>query len=118
MLLVFHSEPVSDVLMLAEHALPVLLATGRDYVDGLPERGAFSAEQLPAAIAGIEHAMAYAESTETVSAAEDQEAYDRPHVHVMEQPVNFHQRAYPLLDMMRLAQSKGQSVMWEPASNW
>lgn len=116
MLLVFHSEPAQDVMMLSSHALPVLQATGRDYSDGLPERGAFSAEQLPAAIAGIERAIA---EGEPVTPFGDEHEHEHGHrTHALDQTVNFHQRAYPLLDMMRLALAQGKSVMWEPASNW
>src|SRR5690606_21960774 len=39
MLIVFHSKVASDVLMLAEHALPVLEAAGKDVSNGVPERG-------------------------------------------------------------------------------
>ncbi|MFC3337186.1 DUF1840 domain-containing protein [Paracandidimonas soli] len=114
MLLVFHSEPAQDVMMLSSHALPVLQATGRDYSDGVPERGAFSAEQLPAAIAGIERAIA--EGEPVTPFGDEHDADHKPAA--MDQAVNFHQRAYPLLDMMRLALAQGKSVMWEPASNW
>lgn len=114
MLLVFHSASAQDVLMLSTHALPVLLASGRDYFEGVPERGAFSAEQLPAAIAGIERAIT--EGEPVVAFEDDERDTDRPAA--MDQAVNFHQRAYPLLEMMRLAQAQETSVMWEPASNW
>ena len=116
MLLVFHSESAQDVMMLSAHALPVLQAAGRDYADAVPERGAFSAEQLTAAIAGIEHAIAEGEPVTPFSDEHEIDHDQKPHA--MDQAVNFKQRAYPLLDMMRLAQAQGKSVMWEPASNW
>ena len=99
--------------MLSTHALPVLLATGRDYADGVPERGAFSAEQLGAAIAGIERAI-----SEDGPGVQQDDEREEHRTHAMDLPVNFQQRAYPLLEMMRLAQAEGKSVMWEPASNW
>lgn len=115
MLVVFKSKAAADVLMFAEHAMPILRAAGRSYPEGLPERGVFTAEQLPAAIQGIEHAVG--QDRENEHALHDDE--DREPDHPISQAVSFKQRAFPLLDMLRQAHKSGDPVLWEPAdSSW
>lgn len=112
MLLAFHSKATGDVLMLDQHAQPVLKAAGKDVANGVPERGIFPVDQLAGAIAGIEQAIA-----EPAGQDESQDDEDnRPPA--MAQAVSLRQRAYPLLDMLRRAQAKGVEVLWEPAANW
>ncbi|WP_341668116.1 DUF1840 domain-containing protein [Alcaligenes sp. SDU_A2] len=111
MLVVFKSKAAANVLMFVEHAMPILRAAGRSYPDGLPERGVFTAEQLPSAIKGIEHAVGQDRENEQ-SPHEDE---DREPDHPISQAVSFKQRAFPLLDMMREANKSGDPVLWEPA---
>ena len=112
MLLAFHSRAAADVLMLSHHALPILRLAGKDYEDTVPERGVFTAEQLPAAIAGIERGVA----GEPPPAEEEQE--EGLPVHPMDEGVGLGRRAYPLLAMMKAARDKGEDVSWEPADRW
>jgi len=108
MLVVFRSKAAADILMLSAHARQVLQAAGKVGEEALPERGVFTPEQLPAAIAALEHA-----SKISADPVEPDEADPkRP-----PEP-GLRQRAWPLLDMLRKAQRKGQSVMWEPAPAW
>ena len=116
MLIVFRSKASGDVLMLSQHALPVLQASGKVSGGDLPERGIFTAEQLDAAIAGIESAIHQSEDPPEFS--EEELARQPDLAHPMRQPVGFRQRAYPLLDMLRAAREKGYDVMWEPAPAW
>jgi len=110
MLLVFHSKAAADVLMLSHHAAPILQAAGKAGTtdQDVPERGVFTAVQLPAAIAAIERATAQA-------GAPMQDADPDEPVPAMAQPVSLRVRAYPLLDMLRRAQKKGVDVLWEAA---
>ncbi len=112
MLLAFHSRAAADVLMLNHHALPILRAAGKDYTETVPERGVFTAAQLPAAIAGIERAVAG-----EAPPAEEENEDGRP-VHPMDEGVDLKRRAYPLLSMMKAALDKGDDVAWEPADSW
>ena len=114
MLVVFYSKPAAEVLMFAQHALPILKAAGKPYTDTLPERGVITSEQLEQAIAGIEKAIADVPQQEHVESDDDND--DR--VHPISQPVSFRQRAFPLLAMLRLAQQHGADVTWEPAPAW
>ena len=113
MLVVFHTKPAAEVLMFAKHALPVLKAAGKPFSDTLPERGVITREQLPAAIKGIESAMAL--DTEQEYSHEDDV---NQHEHPMSQPVSFRRRAFPLLAMLRLSKDHDADVTWEPAPDW
>jgi len=100
--------------MFAQHALPILKAAGKPYDDALPERGVITHEQLSAAIAGIEKAIAEGPPLEHLES--DDENDDREHP--ISQPVSFRQRSFPLLAMLRLAQQHQADVTWEPAPSW
>lgn len=112
MLLTFRSKAASDVLMLSEHALPLLRAAGKA-VDAAPERGVFTTEQLPGAIAGLERAI-----QDSAPPPEDEDEDERPQQHPVSEPVSLQRRAYPLLDMLRRAREKGVDVVWETGSAW
>src|SRR5690348_13330537 len=92
MLISFRSKAGAEVLMLSDHAAPLLRAAGKTLPDAFPERGVFTPEQLPQAIAGIEEAVAIAPEH-----PEDHEKDhpDAPHAHPMARPVGLRQRAYP-----------------------
>jgi len=107
MLLIFHSKAAAEVLMLAQHAAPLLRAAGKVFDQQVPARGVWTAAQLSGAIAGIERAVAHA-------ADEMAQEEDEP-VPAMERSVSLRQRAWPLLDMLKRAQEKGVDVMWEVA---
>lgn len=116
MLIVFHSKSAAEVLMFGNHALPILRAAGKKLEsDELPERGVITREQLPAAIEGIERAMAISKETEEGSETDDD---NDDKVHPISEPVSFRRRAYPLLAMLRLANEKQEDVQWEPATVW
>ncbi|HLU00162.1 MAG TPA: DUF1840 domain-containing protein [Burkholderiaceae bacterium] len=116
MLIVFHSKSSAEVLMFDRHALPILRAAGKDFEGGeLPERGVITRDQLPAAIAGIEGAMAITKENDENPDTDDD---NDDKVHPINEPVSFRRRAYPLLAMLRLAQEKQEDVLWEPATVW
>ena len=113
MLVNFTSEVDADVLMMAEHAKLVLKAAGKDIGDTVPERGVFTAEQLPAAIKALEQSI----SGDTPRPKDDDDddpeaAAKRKEVVVLEQ------RAYPLLAMMRKANEAQKPILWETGSGW
>jgi hypothetical protein len=114
MLISFRSKAGAEVLMLSDHAAPLLRAAGKTLPEKFPERGVFTPEQLEQAIAGIERAVALAHDH-----PEDHENDpDALPVHPMARPVGLQQRAYPLLDLMKKALAKGVNVTWESASSW
>ena len=109
MLVTFSSKNAPSVLMLSQHARVVLEAAGKTTVADLPERGVFTPQQLPAAVAALEQAIAAAPASHD---DEDEEGDDLP-VPPMAREVGFAQRAYPLLELFRRAESAGDNVMWE-----
>lgn len=116
MLITFHSKTVAEVLMLSHHAAPLLREAGKAIDGGVPERGIFTVEQLPGAIAGIEAAIKTESDTH-----QDPEAYpdtDEAPVPPMAQHVPLQQRAFPLLDMMRRSLADGKDVTWEASKGW
>ena len=112
MLVTFSSKAAADVLMLSEHAKPILRIAGIMVEDPFPVRGVFSTEILPVAIARIEHAMAQ----ETRQPQDDDEDDAKPHP--VDQHVGLRQRAFPLLELLVKANKAGMPVMWETASPW
>ncbi|GAB2883781.1 DUF1840 domain-containing protein [Paralcaligenes sp. KSB-10] len=113
MLVVFYSKAAAEVLMFEKHALPILQAAGKPYIDTLPERGVITRDQLSSAIAGIENAIA----TDTESEFSDDDHSDSRE-HPIAQAVSFRRRAWPLLAMLKLSREHNTDVLWEPAPKW
>ena len=116
MLVLFQSKSAAEVLMFAQHALPILQAAGKtfDTPGHLPERGVITQAQLDTAIAGIEALMA----TDPGHDDEPDGDHDDSVQHPISQPVGMRRRAWPLLAMLRLAREKGEDVTWSPAPAW
>lgn len=114
MLVTFSSKVDANILMLGDHAKAVLSVAGKNIADGVPERGVFSAEQLPDAIHKIEAAI----TAETSQPTLDADDPDEPKPHPLTEHVRLGQRAYPLLQMMKKAQAAGAPVLWEAGSGW
>jgi hypothetical protein len=112
MLITFRSKSTAEVLMLSEHAKPLLLAAGKQFEGDVPDRGVFTPEQLGAAIDGLNQAIS------GEFPLEDEQDDDHAPRHAMAQPVSLKQRAYPLLEMFRKAQEEGSSVTWAGAGAW
>jgi len=114
MLITFHSKAAADILMRSDDVDPLLRAAGKTYGDKIPERGVFTRDQLPDAIAGLERAI----KLDHPPAEADDDHPDQPRRHPLEQHVGLHQRAFPLLDMMRKSLEAGQDVVWESSRGW
>jgi len=104
LLITFRSDADADVMMYRKHAEPILKLLGKE-----PERGIFTPEQLPEAIAKLEAACEADRERERRQLAEaeaEAEASGKP------LPVGFHQRAWPLLQMMKHALAEKKPVVW------
>jgi hypothetical protein len=105
----FQSDAAGDVLMLDGPAADILQAMGRRST----AQGVLMPEQLPSAIIALEAAAERADAEpapEPVAAAsavdEHADAWQR-------QPqVSLRQRAYPVLEMLRMALARQRSVTW------
>ncbi len=117
MLVAFRSRAAAEVVMFAEHALMIMRVVGRPYGNSLPERGVFTREQMPQAIAAIEDAMALDRKRHgdgQPAGFDDEDSAGHP----ITEPVTFRQRAWPLLAMLKASHEGDTEVTWEPASMW
>ena len=112
MLVTFSSKAGADILMLGEHAKPLLRIAGKIIETPFPARGVFAADQLPDAIGRLERAIDADRAP--APSPDDDDAGD----HENRIGVSLRQRAFPLLDLMRRAQKSGHPVLWEAGSGW
>ena len=115
MLVTFSSKAGADILMLAQHAKPLLTIIGKADDKDLLTRGVFMPEQLEAAIITLEQAIA-AEPKQHQEKDEDEDS-DLPK-DALALPVGLKQRSFPLLDLLKRARTQQVPVMWEASSGW
>jgi hypothetical protein len=85
MLVTFSSKAGADILMLAQHAKPLLTIIGKTDDKDLLTRGVFMPDQLEAAIFSLEHAIA-AEPNQHQDNDEDEDSDELVDMeHMMEQ---------------------------------
>jgi hypothetical protein len=111
MLVTFSSKAGADILMLSQHAKPILQIMGK--LDGadLAVRGVFMPEHMAQTIDKLERAIA---STPPPDEDDDDDAPKDP----ITRPVGLRQRAFPLLDLLRRAKETNHPVLWEASSPW
>jgi len=112
MLVTFSSKAGADILMLGEHAKPLLRIAGKIIETPFPARGVFAADQLPDAIGRLERAI---EADRAPAPSTDGDDASDPENRI---GVSLRQRAFPLLDLMRRAQKSGHPVLWEAGAGW
>lgn len=106
MLYRFKSQASADVVMLSDHARPLLEIIGK----APAASGIITVDQMPAAIAALQAAVAN-------EAQQGRHNHD-PHVsedHDTEaevQHVGLHQRAAPLIKMMRESSAEQRDIVW------
>ena len=112
MLVTFKSKAAAEVMMYEEHAKRILDLLHKDV-----KRGVITAAEMPHAVATLEadiaESRAHLASEEVqrdVLAHHGNSGDDNEHDHI--EFVSFATRAYPLLEMLRAAQSEGCDVMW------
>ena len=111
MLVTFSSKAGADILMLSQHAKPILQLMGKLEGTELAVRGVFMPEHMAQTITQLEQAIAIAP---TPAEDDDDDAPRDP----ITRPVGLRQRAFPLLDLLKRAQEKGHPVLWEASSPW
>ncbi|MDN3987850.1 DUF1840 domain-containing protein [Zwartia vadi] len=113
MLVTFSSKAGADILMLAQHAKPLLTIIGKTDDKDLLKRGVCMPEQLDSAIERLEHAIAAEPKQNLEETEENEQPKDALSAHV-----GLRQRAFPLLDLLKRAQKQKVPVMWEAGSGW
>lgn len=113
MLVTFSSKAGADILMLAQHAKPLLTIIGKSDDKDLLARGVLMPEHLQASISRLEQAIA----AEPRQSQDDETDTDHPK-DALAMPVGLRQRSFPLLDLLKRAQDLKVPVMWEAGSGW
>lgn len=112
MLVTFKSRATPEITMYKEHASKILQILEKDV-----ERGVFTVEELPAAIAKIEYEMeedrkhAISQEIERDAKVHNSEEH-HDNEHEKHEVVSFSARLYPILEMMRMAQKKQREIVW------
>ncbi len=117
MLVTFSSKAGADILMLAQHAKPLLTIIGKTDDKDLLTRGVFMPEQLDAAIFNLDHAIAAEPNQHQNKDEHEDEDSDLPK-DALALPVGLKQRSFPLLDLLKRARAQQVPVMWEAGSGW
>lgn len=112
MVVTFKSRAGADVIMLGDSARQLLKLLGKDPDE---KKGILTVEQLPSAIESLQRAIdtdrERARQKEQADAQkDDDDEADVPKG--MAAAVNFHQRGWPLLELMMQAQRDGVPVTW------
>ena len=105
MLYKFKSKAAGDLIMTAPNGDQILRLIGREPAP----KGIFLPEQMPAAIAALQAAVA---EDEAQRRADEQEAAAAGKTLPPREGVSLRQRAWPLIEMMKRAQAAGQEIVW------
>lgn len=112
MLVTFKSKAAGDIIMYQEHAKPILDVLGKEV-----QQGVIMPFELAQAVSSLEkeiedsclHPISEAVKQD-LSVHTDEFGEDK--AHESSQSVSFAARAYPVLEMLRLAQKMECEVMW------
>jgi hypothetical protein len=104
MLITFKSSAAPEVMMLDNLAQLLLGIIGKR----LGERGVITHDELAVAIVKLEAAIVVDKDAK----AQHDSVHHHHDRHDHDLPVGLSQRAYPFLDMMRLAQKKNADIVW------
>lgn len=106
MLYKFKSKATGDLIMLEANGRRVLQIMGKD----AGSKGIIAPEQMVAAIAALEAAMAQEEAEQrTVAEQARATGEDAP---VNDEAVSLRQRAKPMIDMLRRAAAAQKDIVW------
>lgn len=108
MLYKFKSKATSDVIMLEPNGRQIVQIWGK-FVEGAPAQGILLPEEMPAARAALEAAIAAEEAQRTQAALQAQERGDD---HPAPAGVSLRQRATPLLDMLQRSLKAQKEIVW------
>ena len=109
MLYKFKSKATGDVIMLQPNGRRVLEIIGKDTQPGSGDKGIILAEQMSAAIAALQAAIAKEEAAQKVAIAE---ALARHEPAPRFEAISLRQRALPFIDMLRRSEQAGDEVVW------
>ena len=106
MLYKFKSKAAGDLIMLEPNGRRVLQIMGKD----AGAKGIILPEQMPAAIAALEAAIAREEAEHKAAVDEARARGEAPPR--LDDAVSLRQRAVPMIDMLRRGEKAGQEIVW------
>lgn len=109
MLYKFKSKSTGDLIMLQPNGRRVLDIIGKDTRPGAGDKGIILPEQMPAAIAALEAAVAKEEAEQKAALTE---ALARNEPPPRFEAISLRQRALPLIEMLRRCEKAGHEVVW------
>jgi hypothetical protein len=107
MLYKFKSKVTSDVIMLEPNGRQILQIWGK-FEEGAPAKGILLPEDMPAAKAALEAAIAQEEAQRAQAALEAQASGEDTHV----PGISLRQRAMPLVDMLQRSLKAQKEIVW------
>lgn len=107
MLYKFKSKVTSDVIMLEPNGRQILQIWGK-FEEGAPAKGILLPEDMPAAKAALEAAIAQEEAQRAQAALEAQASGEDTHA----TGISLRQRAMPLLDMLQRSLKAQKEIVW------
>ena len=105
MLYKFKSKAAGDVIMLQANGDQILQIIGKEPA----AKGIILPEQMPAAIAALDHAIAQRQAAQAQS---HDRSSDEPDDTAPADRVSLRQRAAPFIDMLRRCQAAGKEIVW------
>ncbi len=109
MLFKFKSKNTGDIIMLQAHGQHVLEIIGKDVHGGSADKGIILHQQIPAAIAALQAAVADEEAARK-AAVDEAAAKGEPAPHFAE--LGLRQRAQPFVEMLKRCAQSGDDVVW------
>lgn len=106
MLFKFKSKATGDLIMLEPNGRRVLQLIGKEP----SATGIILPEQMPAAVAALEKAVAEEDAAEKAAEEEMRAKGEQPAARP--EGVSLRQRAVPFIEMLRRAQAAGKEVVW------
>ncbi len=107
MLYKFKSKVAADLIMLEPNGRRILQLIGKDPAAA---KGVIIPEQMPAAIAALEAAVAQEAAELAAARAPDDGREPLPPLAAL--PISLRQRAKPFIDMLRRCQAAGEPIVW------
>lgn len=109
MLYKFKSKSTGDVIMLQPNGQRLLEIIGKDSATEHAAKGILTPEQMPAALAALETAIAREEAEQKAAIAQALAEHKPPPKF---EAISLRQRALPLMNMLRLSEKAGHDVVW------
>jgi len=111
MLITFKSKSSPEVLMFQEHAQRIL-----DLLHKSPTRGVITAAEAATALSVLQQEVAITKQHPENDVEHDAHAHEQEEgestEHALMQRVGFAARAFPLLEMLKVAKQEGESIIW------